>query len=655
MVRPPLTIVLAVWAGFMAGPAGAQTTQFTVVSGASYGPTIAPDSWGVILGTGLSQSTATAVLNSDGQWPGTLAGISVQVNGQTAALYYVSPKQINFLVPDSTTFGAVPVVIGNTNGGSLTGNADLENTAAAIFSSDSSGTGPGAILNAVTNLPAPFLVVTPQNGGSDPRTRLAVYATGLRWAGNLSHDPTLTNVATSVFALAGDQAGNNYQLAVEYAGPAPGYFGLDQVNLVLPAEMDGAGVVSVELTADSSLSNTVTFAVNSLPASSLQVAGVTLSSSFVAGGGSVTATVEMNGVARSSGFPTTLKSSLPTAQMPAAVTIATGQASGQFQITTLQVAAVQNATITAQGGGAMATAALEIDPVNAVELAGFTVTPAKVQAGQNFSGVVTLTGALTSGSLNVQISSNNTAVQPPTVVAVAPGSSSATFSIPTAPTSGVTTPQTATLTATSGHNSATATVTVVPAFQFTLSSGTVTAGSSVTGTVTQGQNAPAGGATITLSSSSAAVEAPFSVSIPAGQTSASFTINTTSVTAPVTATITANDLAAGLKQAVSLIVSPASLPQLTSLTLSATSVSGGLPVTGTIRISGPAPAGGLTAVLSSSGSLWASVPQSLTVTVPQGLTAASFNISTTHPPTAQTVTITAKAGGISETATLIVQ
>jgi len=102
-------------------------------------------------------------------------------------------------------------------------------------------------------------VVTPEIAGSDQRTRLAVYATGLRYAGNSSHDPSIVNVAANVGANARDAAGNSYNLTVEYAGPAPGYFGLDQVNVVLPPDLDGAGVVSLSLTAEDNTSNVVTF------------------------------------------------------------------------------------------------------------------------------------------------------------------------------------------------------------------------------------------------------------------------------------------------------------------------------------------------------------------------------------------------------------
>lgn len=49
-----------------------------------------------------------------------------------------------------------------------------------------------AILNAVTYQLDPFAVQTAQNRGSDKRTRLAIFGTGFRYAGNPTHDPSGT-------------------------------------------------------------------------------------------------------------------------------------------------------------------------------------------------------------------------------------------------------------------------------------------------------------------------------------------------------------------------------------------------------------------------------------------------------------------------------
>ena len=238
----------------------AQSAPFSVVSAASYQPTIAPDSIASIFGTNLARSTATAALDANGQLPTELAATRVEVNGQTAALFYVSPSQINFVVPAGIASGATTTVLRSTDtNATRSATVQIAPTAPAIFSSDASGGGPGAILNAVTFAPAPFLVQTAENG-ADPRTRLAVYGTGFRHAA----DPT---------ARATDGKGNRYDVAVEFAGGAPGFFGLDQLNFVVPAGLDGAGAVSLQISTEDGASNIVSFQMDFLPANALRLAG----------------------------------------------------------------------------------------------------------------------------------------------------------------------------------------------------------------------------------------------------------------------------------------------------------------------------------------------------------------------------------------------
>jgi len=86
-----------------------------VVNGASFQPGIVPNSWAAILGTNLSSSTADWT-NSivDGRLPTTLGGVTVTVGGRPAYLYFISPTQINFLVPD---IGPGPAQVTVTNSG----------------------------------------------------------------------------------------------------------------------------------------------------------------------------------------------------------------------------------------------------------------------------------------------------------------------------------------------------------------------------------------------------------------------------------------------------------------------------------------------------------------------------------------------------------
>ena len=137
-------------------------------------------------GVNLAASPESATLDAAGQLLIVLAGTSVTIDGIAAPLIYVSPAQINMLIPVTISAGTSGVTIASSiTGGKQTGTMQVVAVAPAIFSLDASGKGPGAVLNAVTYAGAPFLVETPQNGGADLRTRLAIDATGLRHAGNV--------------------------------------------------------------------------------------------------------------------------------------------------------------------------------------------------------------------------------------------------------------------------------------------------------------------------------------------------------------------------------------------------------------------------------------------------------------------------------------
>jgi uncharacterized protein (TIGR03437 family) len=599
---------------------------------------VAPDSLAALFGVNLAGSTAWSTLDQNGQLPTGLGGARVEVNGEAAGLLYVSSSQINFVVPGDAATGTVGVLVRNTaTGAAQSGTMLVENTAAGVFSADGSGKGPGAILNAVTYATAPFLTVT-DIAGSDQPTILAVYATGIRYAANVG-------------ASATDASGNTYNLTVVFAGPAPGYFGLDQVNIVLPPDLDGTGVVSLFLTADGSTSNVVSFPMASLPANSISLAGLSFSPSYVNGGNSATLTVSLNGVARSIGLSVSLSSNNAAAQPPFLVTVPAGKASLQVTVSTLPVTAVQTATITGRAAGASQTAALEIDPASALQLSTLSVAPASVLGGKNVSATVALTGTAAPGGAKIGISSDNTAAHPPAAVSVPFGSSSATFSIPT---SVVTASQTCNITATLAHSSQTAQIAVVPALQLVLANSSVVGGSgnTVSGTVTIADSASIV-ATIILQSSNWSATVPNGgVVIPSGQNSASFTITTAAVTVAQTVTITATY--GGLKQSATLAVNPPASATLTGVTVSPTYVTGGTNATGTVTLGAAAPVGGINVILQSSSPAAAQVQPSV-VTVQQGTTTASFTIQTYHVTSTQTVTITATAGVVKQTAVLTVQ
>jgi thermitase len=184
-----------------------------------------------------------------------------------------------------------------------------------------------------------------------------------------------------------------------------------------------------------------------------------------------------------------------------------------------------------------------------------------------------------------------------------------------------------------------------------LNPSTVVGGNPSTGTVYLTAPAQSGGFTVQLSSSNPSVASvPSSVTVPQGQTSANFTVTTTRVTSQTTVTITAS--AQGVTRQATLTVTPQPSVTLQSLTISPSWVFGGSNATGTVTLTGPAPAGGAVVQLRSSNNNAAAVPSS--VTVPAGQTSASFTIRTTSCWWCiyRTVTITATYNNTSKSATL---
>src|SRR5260370_70718 len=178
----------------------------------------------------------------------------------------------------------------------------------------------------------------------------------------------------------------------------------------------------------------------------------------------------------------------------------------------------------------------------------------------------------------------------------------------------------------------------------------VTGGNSSTGTVTLSGAAPSGGAVVALSSSNTtAARVPSSVTVAAGATSATFTVSTSAVAASTTVSISGTY--GGVTRAASLTVVPAPPPPptLASLTLDPANVFGGQSSTGTVTLSGPAPAGGAQVLLSSNNGA-ARVPSS--VIVPAGATSATFTVNTSFVLISTSATISATYNGTTRTATL---
>jgi hypothetical protein len=180
-----------------------------------------------------------------------------------------------------------------------------------------------------------------------------------------------------------------------------------------------------------------------------------------------------------------------------------------------------------------------------VSLSSLSLNPTSVMGGNSSTGTVTLSGAAPAGGAQVTLSSSNTtAANVPSSVTVAAGATSASFTVST---NGVVTSTAVTISATysGATRSVSLTVTSAPPpppalASLTLNPANVFGGQSSAGTLTLTGPAPAGGVRVFLSSDNGAARVPSSVIVPAGATSATFTVDTSFVVISTSAIISAS-------------------------------------------------------------------------------------------------------------------
>jgi hypothetical protein len=147
---------------------------------AAFNTVVAPGAIAAIFGQGLT-SGDTSFAPSGQPLPTSLNGVEVKVDGTPAPLFFVSPQQINFQMPLVT-----------------------------------------AAIDAITFAPPPFNA-TQSNG--QPNI-LAVFVTGL--GADVTDNDGDVSAQTQVTL-------NGRQATTFYAGRAPGFTGLNQINFQLPA------------------------------------------------------------------------------------------------------------------------------------------------------------------------------------------------------------------------------------------------------------------------------------------------------------------------------------------------------------------------------------------------------------------------------------
>ncbi|HET9787350.1 MAG TPA: hypothetical protein VFP47_09455, partial [Pyrinomonadaceae bacterium] len=210
----------------------------TIMNGASHDNetepdfAIAPDSIAIAKGVALAFESKQTERAVDGSFPLSLGGTVVNVNGRAAKILFVSPTQVTFVVPTETELGQAEVLITNREGFNSRTTVMVMASAPGLFSATGDGRGIGIILDADTLQTGPF---DPTSG----QFRLVLFATGARGS------------SEQRISLAGRS------LPVESLQLSTSLPGLDELHVLIPQDLRGAGIVSISILADGRESNRV--------------------------------------------------------------------------------------------------------------------------------------------------------------------------------------------------------------------------------------------------------------------------------------------------------------------------------------------------------------------------------------------------------------
>ncbi|HVP46370.1 MAG TPA: alpha/beta fold hydrolase [Bryobacteraceae bacterium] len=177
--------------------------------------------------------------------PPELAGTTVLLGGQPIGLLYASPEQINAVLPSGIS-GLQQLTVQNSDGQHSL-NVLLEPSVPTLFSSDQTGSGLAAAINASTGE-----IIGPESPVHAGQF-VSLYGTGL---GETQRIGNFDYATTQPTATIGGIAAK-----VLFAGAAPGYAGLDQINVEVPADVAPGDAVPVSIQANGRVSNTVTLPV----------------------------------------------------------------------------------------------------------------------------------------------------------------------------------------------------------------------------------------------------------------------------------------------------------------------------------------------------------------------------------------------------------
>ncbi len=259
---------LAVWFGAMTVSfvwAQPSVNDGGILNAASYAsprlPTgaVAQGSIFVIFGRGMGP--AALVQASSLPLGDTLGGTSVRVTsgGQTlnCPMIYTSAGQVAAVMPSTTPVGNATLTVTFNGTTSATRSVRVAASSFGTFTINQRGSGPGVITNFDSPSSQPVNTVLKP---ARPGQTVILYGTGLGPLPAGTPDnaaaPAVQINNNSIEVLVGSR-----RATVSYAGRAPGFVGLDQINFVVPPDTLGCAV-SVIIRVGTQVSNATTMAVS---------------------------------------------------------------------------------------------------------------------------------------------------------------------------------------------------------------------------------------------------------------------------------------------------------------------------------------------------------------------------------------------------------
>jgi uncharacterized protein (TIGR03437 family) len=243
----------------IASPGGFGVVSTVLAASFNAAAGLAPESIAAAFGMKLASSRQSATTLP---LPLALGGATLKVKDalgveRLSPLFFADTGQINFQVPQGTASGIATLSATAGDGSISTGTANIFSVAPGLFTANMDGQGPAAAialrikpnnqaqyepvirLDQATNK---FVTVPIDLSVEGDRVFLVTFGTGIRFNTGLANARATIGGVNSM---------------VVFAGPAPGFVGLDQSNILLDRSLAGKGEVDVVFIVDGKAANVV--------------------------------------------------------------------------------------------------------------------------------------------------------------------------------------------------------------------------------------------------------------------------------------------------------------------------------------------------------------------------------------------------------------